>query len=121
MTTHVLRPLFPLALALSLTALCPAAAHASDSSDSSDSSDRRQPHSYGTNPPPNHPPYGLENPHTLSSGLLTDLYGNRVYPWQERNTPPPAFSNPPSKASGPEDSRSWDYHTPSRGCFGEGC
>ena len=115
MTTHVLRPLFPLALAFSLIALCHAAAHASDFHD------YRQPHNYGTNPPSNHPPYGLETPDTLGSAPSTDLYGNPVYPSQEQNTPPPAFSNPPSPSWEPPKSKPWDYHTPSRGCFGEGC
>lgn len=111
MTAQVLRPLIPLALVFSLIALSLAAAYASDSSDS------RQSHSYGTNPPPNRPPYGLVSPDTLSSRPSTDLYGNLV----EQNTPPPALSNRPSKSSAPKDSRAWDYHAPSRGCFGERC
>jgi len=96
-TAQILRPLIPLALVFSLIDLCLAAAYASDSSDS------RQPHSYGTNPPPNRPRYGLESPDTLGSSPSTDLYGNLV----EQNTPQLAFSSPPSKSSAPEDSRAW--------------
>ena len=115
---HVFRPLIPLALVFSLVTLCQATAHASDSSDSYDD---RQPYSYGWNPPLNHPPYYLETPDTQGSRPATDLYGNPVSPSQKQNLPRPEFSDPPSNSSAPKYSRPWDYHTPSRGCFGAGC
>src|SRR5215470_3099374 len=118
MTAHVFRSLIPLALVFFLVTLCHVSAHASGSSDSRD---YRQPHSYGTNPPLNHPLYGLETPNTQGSRPATDLYGNPVYPSQKQYTPPSVFSDPPSNSSAPKDSRPWDYHTPSRGCFGAGC
>src|SRR5215831_13704480 len=121
MTSHVFRPLVPLALVFALIALCHAAAHAFDSSNASNSYNYHQPHGYRTNPPPTHPSYGLQTPDTQGSGSSTEPYGNPLYPSQEQNTSPPVFSNPPSRLSAPEASRPWDYHTPSRGCFGERC
>lgn len=118
MTAPVFRPLIPLALLFSLVTLCQATA---DASDYSDSRDYRQPYSYGRNPLLNYPAYGLETPDTQDSRPATDLYGNPVYPSQKQNLPPPVFSDPPSNSSASKDSRPWDYHTPSRGCFGERC
>jgi hypothetical protein len=115
MVAHVFRPLIPMALVFSLVTLCNSTARASDSSDDG------QPYSYGTNPPPSYPPYGLETPDTQGSRPRTDLYGNPVSPSEKPNLPPPEFSNPPSNSSAPKYSKPWDYHTPSRGCFGEGC
>lgn len=118
MTAHVFRSLFSLALVFFLVTSGYACAHASGSSDSYDD---RQPHSYGTNPPLNHPLYGLETPNTQDSRRATDLYENPVSPSQKPYTPPPEFYDPPWALSGPKESKPWDYHTPSRGCFGSGC
>src|SRR5262245_10203822 len=117
MTTHGWRLLIPFALAFSIFTLFVADPLRAAESDR----DSTEPRSHERNPRASHPPSSLVSPDTLGSAPSRDLYGNFVYPSQEWQTPAPEFSNPSSKSSGPVDSRPWDYHTPSRGCIGEGC